>query len=292
MSTDPTWLDGDREAAAAELTRMAQDHQLGDHGVAAPLESAAKGRDTASLPAAPCPWCGGYGDVKLPKLGTRVPCDRCNGSGSATVAGIDTGGETGDTGLRERIASQLATAMGLLDNPEPGRLADAVMGVVGPEVVRRWEQGRRHGIRQAHRPHKARVRELEEQADADAEIAAGNSEAWDAKCAHVRELEARFENARTIAHGALNRLAAVRELHVVRRGSKCEACLITHPCPTLRAVDAPADPDARHRCGHAVAGVGGVVLVCDLPPHLGDAHEAADGTTWEPRDCDRTDGSS
>lgn len=63
----------------------------------------------------------------------------------------------------------------------------------------RWEQGRLHGLRQAHRPGDARARQLEAEIEGMLTIEEGNSRAWLAKCEKVRELEANLARVQALA---------------------------------------------------------------------------------------------
>lgn len=60
--------------------------------------------------------------------------------------------------LRERITATLATH-NLPDLPDrDGQwAADALMPVIAGHLADRWEEGRKHGLRQAWRPHDART---------------------------------------------------------------------------------------------------------------------------------------
>lgn len=75
--------------------------------------------------------------------------------------------------------------------------AAAVMTAITPALDARWEQGRKHGLRQAWAPQRGRERQLEEEIESMLTIEEANSTAWLAKCERVRELEA--ENARVQA---------------------------------------------------------------------------------------------
>lgn len=67
--------------------------------------------------------------------------------------------------------------------------ADALIPVIAAELDARWEQGRKHGLRQARAPQRGRERQLEDEIESMLAAEEANSAAWLAKCARVRELE-------------------------------------------------------------------------------------------------------
>lgn len=77
--------------------------------------------------------------------------------------------------------------------------ATTLMPVIAAALDARWEEGRKHGLRQARRPGTARVRQLEEGIESMLTIEEGNSRAWELKCERVRELEAEITRLQALA---------------------------------------------------------------------------------------------
>lgn len=92
-----------------------------------------------------------------------------------------------------------------------------------------WERGRRHGIRQARRPQTARIRELEQEIDALLTLQETHGRAFANRCARVRALETRLEEAiefdLTVGDERLQ-IYAHGDSWVVRRG---DGTLEDHP---------------------------------------------------------------
>ena len=112
--------------------------------------------------------------------------------------------------LRERIATTLASH-DLPDNTDrDGQwAADALMPLITAELDERWEQGRKHGLRQARAPQRGREKQLEEEIESMLTIEEGNSRAFHLKCERVRELEAR------LADRDIERRRTVRDLELL-----------------------------------------------------------------------------
>lgn len=142
--------------------------------------------------------------------------------------------------LHDQLTAALHTVLVDLHQPEVGHSltgdvrhlhddAAKLAAVAEKTVGDVWEHGRKHGLRQAWRPHDARVKQLEEEIESMLTIEEGNDRAFQLKCERVRELEAK--------------LAAVRKIHTPVHGGPdngptCRACrTAVWPCPTLQAAE-------------------------------------------------------
>lgn len=116
--------------------------------------------------------------------------------------------------LRDRIATvlaeqTLAEANGRRTAVDPATRAlvekiaadraTTLMPMIATALDARWEEGRKHGLRQAHRPGDARARQLEEEIESMLTIEEANSRAWELKCERVRELEAEIPRLQALA---------------------------------------------------------------------------------------------
>lgn len=99
------------------------------------------------------------------------------------------------------------------------QVAEKIMGDV-------WEQGRKHGLRQAWKPHDTRVKQLEEEIEGMQALEEANGRAFALKCLRVRELEAKLDAIDRI-HGTYHAGPDDAEY--------CTGCGKPHPCPTRTA---------------------------------------------------------
>lgn len=79
---------------------------------------------------------------------------------------------------------------------DAARIVEAVNAPERDDQAQQWEEGRRHGLRQAWAPQRGREKQLEAEIESMLIIEEANSTAWQAKCERVRELEAEVERLR------------------------------------------------------------------------------------------------
>ncbi|MEU0236803.1 hypothetical protein ABZ234_03865 [Nocardiopsis sp. NPDC006198] len=70
--------------------------------------------------------------------------------------------------------------------------------VAQPYIDAAWEAGRKHGLKQAWKPHDGRVKQLEEEIEEMLVLEEANGRAFALKCERLRELEAEMDRLRDL----------------------------------------------------------------------------------------------